>query len=351
VAIILDTSWTNYATWLGILFCLTQSAMFSGLNLALFSISRLHLEIDAAAGNAAAAKVLKLRKDSNFVLATVLWGNVGINVLLTLLSNSVMVGLGAFLFSTFVITIGGEILPQAYFSRHALRMASLLSPLLRCYQVLLYVFTKPTALMLDLWLGKEGVKYMEEQDLRKLIHTSINAEETDVDALEGIGALNFLAIDDVPVSHEGEIVAKESIFSMPAMPGAELGAGLSKLLAATTHRWGILVDEHDEPVWAIDTDAYLRALFARGESAVNALDFGHHPIVVKNPQTRLGTVMAGLKADISAHSDAPVPRRVILVWGAEKRIITGADILGRLLKGIGLYSPVLSLPVLTSPAS
>jgi CBS domain containing-hemolysin-like protein len=57
-------------------------------------------------------------------LATVLWGNVTINVLLTLLSNSVLAGIGAFAFSTIVITLFGEIIPQAYFSRNALRMAA-----------------------------------------------------------------------------------------------------------------------------------------------------------------------------------------------------------------------------------
>ena len=54
----------------------------------------------------------------------------GINVLLTLLSNRVMAGLIAFIFSTFVITFLGEIFPQAYFSRHALNMASLFYPVL-----------------------------------------------------------------------------------------------------------------------------------------------------------------------------------------------------------------------------
>jgi metal transporter CNNM len=39
-------------------------------------------------------------KISNLTLATVLWGNVTINVLLTLLSDSVLAGLGAFAFST-----------------------------------------------------------------------------------------------------------------------------------------------------------------------------------------------------------------------------------------------------------
>ncbi len=34
-------------TWVGIIFCISQSAMFSGLNLAFFSITKLRLEIES----------------------------------------------------------------------------------------------------------------------------------------------------------------------------------------------------------------------------------------------------------------------------------------------------------------
>jgi len=105
----------HLSTWLGIAFCISQSAVFSGLNLAIFSISRLWLEVKAAGGSREAGKVLALRRDFNFTLATVLWGNVSVNVLLTILSDSVFTGVGAFLFSTVVITFAGEILPQGVF--------------------------------------------------------------------------------------------------------------------------------------------------------------------------------------------------------------------------------------------
>lgn len=152
--------------WIGIVLCISQSAMFSGLNLAVFSISRLRLEVEASKNNRGALQVLALRKDSNFALTTILWGNVGVNVLLALLSNSVMAGVLAFLFSTVIITLFGEIFPQAYFYRHALKMASLLSPVLRFYQIVLYPFAKPTAKLLDLLIGSEGIRFFAERDFR-----------------------------------------------------------------------------------------------------------------------------------------------------------------------------------------
>ena len=184
------------ALWIGIAFCISQSAMFSGLNLAFFSLSRLQLEVESTNGNKTAQKIPALRQDSNFLLTTILWGNVSINVLLTLLSDSALAGISAFLFSTIFITIFGEILPQAYFSRNALKMASLLSPVLRFYQFILYPVSKPCALMLDAWLGVEGIDYMRERDLRHIIKKHIEADEAEVEAVEGIGALNFLQIDE-----------------------------------------------------------------------------------------------------------------------------------------------------------
>ena len=55
-----------------------------------------------------------------------------------------------------------------------------------------------------------------ERDLRTVIRKHIEAEETDVDRLEGIGALNFLALDDIAVTQEGEHVDPNSVISLPA---------------------------------------------------------------------------------------------------------------------------------------
>jgi len=70
-------------------------------------------------GDAAAARMLAVRRDPNFLLATILWGNVCANVLLALLADSILTGVAAFIFSTVVLTLFGEIFPQAWFSRRA----------------------------------------------------------------------------------------------------------------------------------------------------------------------------------------------------------------------------------------
>jgi len=162
-------------------------------------------------------RVLDLRKDSNFTLCTIIWGNVVTNVLLTLLSDSVLAGLGAFVFSTIVITIFGEIVPQAYFSRHALRMASRLKPLLNVYEALLFPVAKPTAALLNWWLGREGITLLREQDFRALLARHGETEGAEVSKLEAIGALNFLDLDDIPVQKEGELIDPLSIVTLPTI--------------------------------------------------------------------------------------------------------------------------------------
>lgn len=202
-------------TWIGIALCLSQSAMLNGLNLALFTINKLELRIEAGKGNTDAVRVLSLRKNGNFLLVTILWGAVAANVLLALLANSVLSGLLAFLFSTFVITILGEISPQAYFNRHALRFGALFAPVVRFYQILLFPIAKPTSMVLDRWLGLEAISYFKERDIREFIKLHMASSEADVDRMEGQGALNFLELDDVPLKGEGEPIDPDSILQLP----------------------------------------------------------------------------------------------------------------------------------------
>lgn len=328
-------------TWIGIGLCLSQSGMFSGLNLALFSITRLRLEVEASTGNSGARKVLDLRKDSNFMLTTVLWGNVASNVLLAILADSVMAGGAAFFFSTFLITLVGEILPQAYFSRHALRMAELLLPIFKIYQVILYPIAKPTAKLLDMWLGSEGIQYFRERDLHELIKKHIEAGEAEIDRLEGLGALNFLAFDDLLVTQEGEPVDPKSIMRLPLAKGfpqfpefeRSPSAPFLRQIHSSGKKWVIITDEDDEPQLVVDSDGFLRAALFDSKP-FQPYAYCHRPLVVKNPQIRMGNVIWQMKVRPETAEDDVIDHDVVLLWSDEKRVITGADILGRLLRGI-----------------
>ena len=86
---------------------------------------------------------------------------------------------------TGLITIFGEIIPQAYFSRNAIRVGALLSPVLRFYQVILLPVAKLTAIVLDRWLGKEAIHFYRERDLREIIKMHVESPKTEIDKVEG----------------------------------------------------------------------------------------------------------------------------------------------------------------------
>ena len=327
--------------WVGIFVCLLHSAMFSGLNLAFFSLSRLRLEAEAGAGNQAAVKILELRRNSNLLLTTILWGNVGINVLLTLLSNSVMAGVMAFAFSTVLITFAGEILPQAYFSRNAMRMASILSPVLRVYQHILYPVAGPSAWMLDRLIGEEQILFMRERQLKGVIEKHIESDGAEIDFIEGRGALNFLDIDDVPIAEEGESLDPASIITLPVkvdlplIPDVESTSDpFVAAVNASGRKWVVLADDSGSPLLILDADSYLRAVMSDA-AAVDPYAHCHRPITIRDPENPLGHIIGELKRGMASDSDKAIDKDIVLLWADDlKKVITGADLLGRLLRGI-----------------
>jgi metal transporter CNNM len=331
----------NVALWIGIALCIAQTGIFSGLNLALFSVSKLGLEIEAAGGNNDAVKMLSLRADSNFTLATILWGNVATNVLLTLLSESVLAGVGAFVFSTVAITFLGEIIPQAYFSRNALRIAARFAPFLKFYQVMLFAVAKPTALFLNWWLGPESIALLRERDFRVLLSKHVEAEGTDIGRLEATGALNFLDLDDIAVLEEGEPVDPRSIISLPVVSGWPVlptfertpNDSFLQQLDASGRKWVIFVDDSGSPHMVLDAHHFLRDVLFN-EVSVGPEPYWHRPIVITGMSARLGDVIGLMKMKPEHPEDDVIDHDLILVWGKQKRIITGADLLGRLLRGI-----------------
>ncbi len=330
-------------TWIGIILCIAHAGMFSGLNLAMLGISRLRLEVQARLGNPGAQQLLALRKDAHALLATIVWANVGANVLLTMLSDSVLTGLTAFIFSTFVITFGGEILPQAYFSRYALQIARLLAPILRFYQIMLYPLAKPTAWLLNRWLGPEGIEFYGEVGIREIIRQHAESDLSDVDRIEGQGALNFLAFDDLRVTQEGQPLHPDSVIPLPCQQGQPQFPEVQphqddpfvQRVLSSGQRWCIITSPEDEPILALETDDFLRAV-VRGQPPIHPEHFCHRPCIVRDPNTLLGRLLSRLEVHPESVEDDIIDHDIILLWSEQRRIITGADVLGRLMRGIVL---------------
>jgi hypothetical protein len=98
-------------------------------------------------------------------------------------------------------------------------------------------------------------------------------------------------------------------------------------------KWVIVTDPGSEPVFVLDSHHFLRdALFNQLENDPTA--YWHRPIIVRDMQTKLGEVIGHMRVAAERPGDDVIDNDLILVWGAQKRIITGADLLGRLLRDI-----------------
>jgi metal transporter CNNM len=87
--------------------------------------------------------------------------------------------------------------------------------------------------------------------------------------------------------------------------------------------------DNGEPAFVLDSHYFLRdALFDQLESNPGA--YWHRPVIVRDMQTKLGDVIGKLKVSPERPDDDVVDNDLILVWGAQKRIITGADMWGAL---------------------
>jgi len=182
---------------------------------------------------------------------------------------------------------------------------------------------------------------LREPEVRSLILWSAKSGG-DIGRLEAIGARNFLDLDDIPVTEEGEPIDVQSIISLPlvnqrcVLPKFDRSPDdpFLRRVDASGKKWVIVTDLDGEPVFVLDSHHFLRdALFNQLES--NPTDYWHRPIVVRDMKSKLGDVIGRMKVVAPERpGDDVIDNDLILVWGPQRRIITGADLLGRLLRDI-----------------
>lgn len=105
------------------------SAIFSGLTLGYFSLDMHSLKRRAKHGDKDASIIYPIRQKGNQLLATLLFGNVLVNTILSVYLGGIASGLVASILATSLIFLFGEIGPQAIISRHAIWFGSRLTPI------------------------------------------------------------------------------------------------------------------------------------------------------------------------------------------------------------------------------
>lgn len=149
------------------------------------SLSVAELRRKAEAGDGKAKAVLPLRENSHLSLASILFANVAVISASSLVLEQHLEGLVAGLISTILIVVFGEVIPQAWFVRFALKFCAFFAPLLRVVIFVTYPISKPIQLLLDKLLGHEKSVLHSRHELGLLISEHADSEsELDEDEIE-----------------------------------------------------------------------------------------------------------------------------------------------------------------------
>ncbi|XP_072258963.1 metal transporter CNNM4 isoform X2 [Pyxicephalus adspersus] len=184
---------------------LTLSGIFSGLNLGLMALDPMELRVVQRCGSDRerryAAKIEPVRRQGNYLLCSLLLGNVLVNTTLTtLLDELIGSGLAAVAASTIGIVVLGEIVPQALCSRHGLAVGANTLWLTRIFMVATFPVAYPISCLLDCILGQEiGTVYNREKllEMLKVTEPYSGLVREEMNIIQGALELRTKTVEDV----------------------------------------------------------------------------------------------------------------------------------------------------------
>ncbi|KAM3600509.1 uncharacterized protein V6R79_024371 [Siganus canaliculatus] len=184
---------------------LVLSGMFSGLNLGLMALDPMELRIVQSCGTDKekkyARKIEPIRSKGNYLLCSLLLGNVLVNTTLTILLDDLIgSGLGAVVASTIGIVIFGEIVPQALCSRHGLAVGANTILVTKFFMFLTFPLSFPVSKLLDVLLGQEiGTVYNREKlvEMLKVTEPYNDLVKEELNMIQGALELRTKTVEDV----------------------------------------------------------------------------------------------------------------------------------------------------------
>ncbi|NXN85861.1 CNNM2 protein, partial [Bombycilla garrulus] len=184
---------------------LVLSGMFSGLNLGLMALDPMELRIVQNCGTDKekryARRIEPIRRKGNYLLCSLLLGNVLVNTTLTILLDDLIgSGIGAVVASTIGIVIFGEIVPQALCSRHGLAVGANTIVVTKFFMLVTFPLSYPISKLLDCVLGQEiGTVYNREKlvEMLKVTEPYNDLVREELNMIQGALELRTKTVEDV----------------------------------------------------------------------------------------------------------------------------------------------------------
>uniref|UniRef100_A0A8C3IHZ3 Metal transporter n=1 Tax=Chrysemys picta bellii TaxID=8478 RepID=A0A8C3IHZ3_CHRPI len=209
-----------------ILCLLVLSGMFSGLNLGLMALDPMELRIVQNCGTDKekryARKIEPIRRKGNYLLCSLLLGNVLVNTTLTILLDDLIgSGFGAVIASTIGIVIFGEIVPQALCSRHGLAVGANTIGITKFFMLVTFPLSFPISKLLDCILGQEiGTVYNREKlvEMLKVTEPYNDLVKEELNMIQGALELRTKTVEDVMTPlHDCFMIDSDAILDFNTM--------------------------------------------------------------------------------------------------------------------------------------
>lgn len=185
-------------------FMVVLNSIFNGLNIGLMSLSVKDLEVMIKTTHSEkqrkhAEYILPLRKKGNYLLCSILLSITMTSSVSVLLLEDLVEGLLAGIFSTIILCIFGEIIPQSVCTRYSLQISSQTRKLTYFFIYLTSILSFPLSKIVDYVLGQElPIKYNREA-VKELIKKSIDLKEKECNIINGALDLKNKHISDIIV--------------------------------------------------------------------------------------------------------------------------------------------------------
>ena len=192
------------------------SGLFSGLTLGLLSIDPLNLDIiiENQSEEAKYAKAIQpIRQKGNWLLCTLLIGNVIVNSYLSILMADITSGTMGLILSTIMIVIFGEIIPQATCSRYSLLVGYYTRHITTVLLMILSPVAWPISKLLDRCFGNEVGMIYTNIELRKLVQIHEQEQKSELQSKVANIMTGALNLDDKIVSEV--MIPWENVYKIP----------------------------------------------------------------------------------------------------------------------------------------